>query len=62
MTQIRVRHLGREETATSEIGRNGPILRRDRPEPSMSSVDGSRVARAKLTQWHWSGAVFCPAC
>jgi hypothetical protein len=28
----------------------------------MSSVDGSRVARAKLTQWHWSGAVFCPAC
>ena len=27
-----------------------------------SSVDGSRVARAKLTQWHWSGAVFCPAC
>ena len=29
---------------------------------SMSSVDGSRVARAKLTQWHWSGAVFCPAC
>ena len=21
----------------------------------------SRVARAKLTQWHWSGAVFCPA-
>jgi hypothetical protein len=30
--------------------------------PAMSSVDGSRVARAKLTQWHWSGAVFCPAC
>ena len=29
---------------------------------SMSSVDGSRVARSKLTQWHWSGAVFCPAC
>ena len=29
---------------------------------TMSSVDGSRVARAKLTQWHWSGAVFCPAC
>jgi hypothetical protein len=28
----------------------------------MSSVDGSRVARDKLTQWHWSGAVFCPAC
>jgi hypothetical protein len=28
----------------------------------MSSVDGSRVARAKLTQWRWSGAVFCPAC
>jgi ketopantoate reductase len=28
----------------------------------VSSVDGSRVARAKLTQWHWSGAVFCPAC
>jgi len=28
----------------------------------MSSVDGSRVAGAKLTQWHWSGAVFCPAC
>ena len=28
---------------------------------SMSSVDGSRVARVKLTQWHWSGAVFCPA-
>jgi len=27
-----------------------------------SSVDGSRVARGKLTQWHWSGAVFCPAC
>jgi hypothetical protein len=27
-----------------------------------SSVDGSRVARSKLTQWHWSGAVFCPAC
>jgi hypothetical protein len=27
-----------------------------------SSVDGSRVARTKLTQWHWSGAVFCPAC
>ena len=27
-----------------------------------SSVDGSRVARDKLTQWHWSGAVFCPAC
>jgi len=22
----------------------------------MSSVDGSRVARVKLTQWHWSGA------
>jgi hypothetical protein len=21
----------------------------------MSSVDGSRVARGKLTQWHWSG-------
>ena len=30
--------------------------------PTMSSVDGSRVARGKLTQWHWSGAVFCPAC
>jgi hypothetical protein len=30
--------------------------------PQMSSVDGSRVARVKLTQWHWSGAVFCPAC
>jgi hypothetical protein len=29
---------------------------------AMSSVDGSRVARDKLTQWHWSGAVFCPAC
>jgi hypothetical protein len=29
---------------------------------TMSSVDGSRVARGKLTQWHWSGAVFCPAC
>jgi hypothetical protein len=28
----------------------------------MSSVDGSRVASGKLTQWHWSGAVFCPAC
>jgi hypothetical protein len=28
---------------------------------TMSSVDGSRVARDKLTQWHWSGAVFCPA-
>jgi hypothetical protein len=27
----------------------------------MSSVDGSRVARHKLKQWHWSGAVFCPA-
>jgi len=27
-----------------------------------SSVDGSRVARVKLTEWHWSGAVFCPAC
>lgn len=26
------------------------------------SVDGSRVARDKLTQRHWSGAVFCPAC
>ena len=29
---------------------------------AMSSVDGSRVARDKLTQWHWSGAVFCSAC
>jgi len=29
---------------------------------AMSSVDGSRIARAKLTYWHWSGAVFCPAC
>ena len=29
--------------------------------PMSSSVDGSRVARVKLTQWHWSGAVFCPA-
>jgi hypothetical protein len=28
----------------------------------VSSVDGSRVARERLTQWHWSGAVFCPAC
>jgi hypothetical protein len=27
----------------------------------MSSVDGSRIARGKLTWWHWSGAVFCPA-
>jgi hypothetical protein len=26
------------------------------PRRSMSSVDGSRVARVKLTQWHWSGA------
>jgi hypothetical protein len=33
-----------------------------RPGLMMSSVDGSRVARSKLTQWHWSGAVFCPAC
>ena len=32
------------------------------PGLTMSSVDGSRVARDKLTQWHWSGAVFCPAC
>ena len=29
---------------------------------TMSSVDGSRIARAKLTYWRWSGAVFCPAC
>jgi len=29
---------------------------------ALSSVDGSRAAREKLTQWHWSGAVFCPAC
>jgi hypothetical protein len=32
-----------------------------RGDLTMSSVDGSRVARDKLTQWHWSGAVFCPA-
>jgi hypothetical protein len=25
--------------------------------PSMSSVDGSRVASDKLTQWHWSRAM-----
>ena len=28
----------------------------------MSSVDGPRDARRKLTLWRWSGAVFCPAC
>jgi hypothetical protein len=33
-----------------------------RAELTMSSVDGSRVARVNLTQWLWSGAVFCPAC
>ena len=27
----------------------------------MSSVDGPRDARDKLTWWRWSGAVFCPA-
>ena len=33
------------------------------PDPGCAArLDGSRVARAKLTQWHWSGAVFCPAC
>ncbi len=44
----------------------GPRLRQTPEQPTTlelkSSVDGSRVARAKLTQWHWSGAVFCPAC
>jgi len=29
--------------------------RTNRAGLAMSSVDGSRVARAKLTQWHWSG-------
>jgi hypothetical protein len=45
-----------------------PVLARPREKQlalavvMLSSVDGSRVARDKLTQWHWSGAVFCPAC
>jgi hypothetical protein len=30
------------------------LTRSGRCKP-MSSVDGSRVARGKLTQWHWSG-------
>ena len=47
-----------EKVATSVIGTKRSL----RCSHRMSSVDGSRVARAKLTQWHWSGAVFCPAC
>ena len=46
------------EALTSVIG----TKRTCQPRLAMSSVDGSRIARAKLTQWHWSGAVFCPAC
>ena len=44
--------------AMTAVGTN----RTNRASPMMSSVDGSRVARVNLTQWHWSGAVFCPAC
>jgi hypothetical protein len=39
-----------------------PLPRTFTDTTTMSSVDGSRVGRVKLKQWHWSGAVFWPAC
>jgi SRSO17 transposase len=49
---------GVNKSAKVVLGRE-PIIQSGR---WTSSVDGPRVARGKLTQWHWSGAVFCPAC
>jgi hypothetical protein len=59
---------------STTVSRSSPAARQARAGPRFgtklswrcchrkSSVDSSRVARDKLTQRHWSGAVFCPAC
>jgi hypothetical protein len=46
---------------TNAMSPFGPELPR-RASAAVSSVDGSRIARGKLARWHWSDAVFCPAC
>ena len=38
MTQNRVRHVGGEETATSEMARNLLVLRCEKPESPMSQL------------------------
>jgi NAD(P)H-dependent FMN reductase len=48
--------------ASYSAGRPGGARASTAWHGTLSSVDGSRVARGKLTQRHWSGAVFCPAC
>jgi hypothetical protein len=47
--------------STARISASSPSLQHQMLD-FVSSVDGSRIARGKLARWHWSDAVFCPAC